>query len=38
MPGPNRWRKLLETGFYGTIEELSGTEKIDSSYVSASSD
>ena len=45
MPGLNRWRKLLETDVYGTIEELAGTEKIDSSdgedyssYVSASSD
>ena len=28
------WRKLLETGVYGTIEELAGAEKINSSYVS----
>ena len=29
-----RWRKLLETGVYGTIEELTAGEKINSSYVS----
>ena len=29
-----RWRKLLETGTYGTIEELAAAEKINSSYVS----
>jgi hypothetical protein len=29
-----RWRKLLETGVYGTIEELAAVEKINSSYVS----
>ena len=29
-----RWRKLLETGLYGTIEELAAAEKINSSYVS----
>ena len=29
-----RWRKLLETGVYGTIEEIAATEKINSSYVS----
>jgi hypothetical protein len=29
-----RWRKLLERGTYGTIEELADTEKINSSYVS----
>jgi hypothetical protein len=29
-----RWRKLLETGAYGTIEEMAGAEKINSSYVS----
>jgi hypothetical protein len=29
-----RWCKLLETGFYGTIEELAAAEKINSSYVS----
>jgi len=28
-----RWRKLLETGVYGTIEELAVAEKINSSYV-----
>ena len=29
-----RWRKLLETGAYGTIEELAAAEKINSSYIS----
>lgn len=29
-----RWRKLLETGVYGTIEEMAAAEKINSSYVS----
>jgi hypothetical protein len=29
-----RWRKLLEGGVYGTIEELAAAEKINSSYVS----
>ena len=29
-----RWRKLMETGVYGTIEEIAATEKINSSYVS----
>ena len=29
-----RWRKLLESGTYGTIEELAAAEKINSSYVS----
>jgi hypothetical protein len=29
-----RWRKLLETGMYGTIEELAAAEKINASYVS----
>lgn len=29
-----RWRKLLETGVYGTIEEIAAVEKINSSYVS----
>ncbi len=29
-----RWRKLLETGMYGTIEEIAAAEKINSSYVS----
>jgi hypothetical protein len=29
-----RWRKLLETGAHGTIEEIAAAEKINSSYVS----
>ena len=29
-----RWRKLLKTGVYGTIEEIAAAEKINSSYVS----
>jgi hypothetical protein len=29
-----RWRKLLETGVYGTIEELAAAEKFNSSYIS----
>ena len=29
-----RWRKLLETGVYGTIEEIAAGERINSSYVS----
>jgi hypothetical protein len=29
-----RWRKLLESGVYGTIEELAAAEKNNSSYVS----
>jgi hypothetical protein len=29
-----RWRKLLETGAYGCIDELAISEKINSSYVS----
>jgi hypothetical protein len=29
-----RWRKLLETEVYGTIEELAAAEKINASYVS----
>ncbi len=29
-----RWRKLLETGVYGTIEEIATAEKINPSYVS----
>ena len=29
-----RWRKLLETGRFATINELAAAEKIDSSYVS----
>lgn len=28
-----RWRKLLETGVYATIDELAAAEKINSSYV-----
>jgi hypothetical protein len=33
-----RWRKLLETGGYGTIEELAEAEKINPSYVSRAAD
>jgi hypothetical protein len=29
-----RWRKLLEIGGYGTIEEIAAAEKINASYVS----
>src|SRR5262245_39211431 len=29
-----RWQKMLETGAYGTIEELAAAEKINPSYVS----
>ena len=29
-----RWRKLLETGVYGTIDEIAKAEKINQSYVS----
>jgi hypothetical protein len=29
-----RWRKLLETGVYGTMDELAQVEKINPSYVS----
>ena len=29
-----RWRKILETGRYGTVEEVAAAEKINSSYVS----
>ena len=29
-----RWRRLMETGRYGTINELAAAEKINSSYVS----
>jgi hypothetical protein len=29
-----RWRRLLETGAFGTIEELAEAEKINTSYVS----
>jgi hypothetical protein len=28
-----RWRKLLETGTYGTIQDLAAAEKINRSYV-----
>ena len=29
-----RWRKLLESGFYATIDEIAAAEKINDSYVS----
>ena len=29
-----RWRKLLETGVYGTIDEIAAAERINDSYVS----
>ncbi len=29
-----RWRRMMETGRYGTIDELPAAEKINSSYVS----
>jgi hypothetical protein len=29
-----RWRKMLESGVYGTIEELAAAEKINAAYVS----
>jgi len=29
-----RWRKLLETGTYTTVDEIAATEKINTSYVS----
>ncbi|MCZ8147881.1 MAG: hypothetical protein O9325_08555 [Roseomonas sp.] len=29
-----RWRRMLESGRFGTIDELAGAEKINSSYVS----
>jgi hypothetical protein len=29
-----RWRKLLESGRYATVEELAASEKINTSYVS----
>jgi len=29
-----RWRKLLETGIYGTVREIAAVEKVSSSYVS----
>ncbi len=29
-----RWRRLLEAGAYGTIDEIAGAEKINPSYVS----
>jgi hypothetical protein len=30
----HRWRKLLETGVYATIEEIAAAEKINASYIS----
>lgn len=30
----HRWRKLLETGAYSTIEEIAAAEKINASYIS----
>lgn len=29
-----RWRKLLETGVFATVEELATAEKINASYIS----
>ena len=29
-----RWRKLMETGAYGTVEDIAAAEKINASYVS----
>ena len=29
-----RWRKLMETGVYSTVEEIAAAEKINTSYVS----
>ncbi len=29
-----RWRKLLETGVYATVEEIASAEKINTSYIS----
>jgi hypothetical protein len=29
-----RWRKMLETGVYSTVEEIAAAEKINASYVS----
>jgi hypothetical protein len=29
-----RWRKLMETGAYGTVKEIAAAEKINPSYVS----
>jgi len=29
-----RWRRMMETGRYGTIDELAAAEKINASYVS----
>lgn len=28
-----RWRKLLETGAYATVEEIASVEKVNASYV-----
>ncbi len=30
----HRWRQLLETGVYATIEEIAAAEKINASYIS----
>ena len=29
-----RWRRMMETGRYGTIDEMAAAEKINASYVS----
>jgi hypothetical protein len=29
-----RWRRMMEAGRYGTLDELAAAEKINSSYVS----
>ena len=34
MPRAFRWRKMLETGRFGTLAELAAAEKINASYVS----
>jgi hypothetical protein len=34
IAGGFRWRKLLETGIYETLEEIAAAEKINPSYVS----
>jgi len=33
LAGAFRWRKLLETGVYATIDEMAEAEKINGSYV-----
>jgi hypothetical protein len=33
LPRAFRWRKLLETGVFVTVEEIAATEKINASYV-----